>query len=86
MSQRVYLVSRRLDPVLGIASGLWAYYLYETRLQRPVGHTLPELLRWKWDKRKQLQVQSLSTDPAADLEGWAELNAELAKQSRGAKV
>lgn len=41
-----------MDPILGAVSGLWAYYLYESRLQRPEGHSLPQLISRKWEQRK----------------------------------
>ncbi|WVO15358.1 hypothetical protein L204_103014 [Cryptococcus depauperatus] len=45
-----YLLSRTLDPVLGIFTGVFAYYLNETnpRTAPPQGHTLRELVSWKW--------------------------------------
>ncbi|PWN33871.1 uncharacterized protein FA14DRAFT_190984 [Meira miltonrushii] len=42
-----YLVGRALDPLLGIATGVFAYYIYETdprnASQRPAGRSLSEL-------------------------------------------
>ncbi|WVN87833.1 uncharacterized protein L203_103028 [Cryptococcus depauperatus CBS 7841] len=45
-----YLLSRTLDPVLAIFTGVFAYYLNETnpRTAPPPGHTLRELVSWKW--------------------------------------
>ncbi|KAI5475747.1 Nce101 protein [Pseudohyphozyma bogoriensis] len=63
---RVYLVSKRLDPVLGIASGIWAYYLYESRVGRPQGHSLNELVGAKWttwrQARANARVQTVGRD------------------------
>lgn len=74
---RVYLVSKSLDPVLGVVSGLWAYQLYESRLERPAGHTLPELLKRKWDIRQAGKKVAAAT--GKEEEGWNELQAELDK-------
>ncbi|EIW65825.1 hypothetical protein TREMEDRAFT_35791 [Tremella mesenterica DSM 1558] len=47
---KIYLLSRTLDPILGIFTGLLAYHLHESnpRSAPPPGHTLRELVRWKW--------------------------------------
>ncbi|KAF9013887.1 hypothetical protein BDQ17DRAFT_1341679 [Cyathus striatus] len=46
------LLTRYLDPVLGLFSGVFAYYLYEThpRNTLPQHERLLPLLRWKWRK------------------------------------
>ncbi|EIW85126.1 hypothetical protein CONPUDRAFT_48251 [Coniophora puteana RWD-64-598 SS2] len=43
---------RTLDPILGIFTGCFAYYLYETnpRTERPPEQRLVELVRWKMQK------------------------------------
>src|SRR5690242_4607973 len=48
---RVYLLSRTLDPFLGIFTGLLAYHLSESNPRTNVqpGHTLRELINWKWN-------------------------------------
>ncbi|KAK4056873.1 hypothetical protein OIO90_002123 [Microbotryomycetes sp. JL221] len=80
---RVYLVSRRVDPFLGIFTGVWAYALYEHRLGRPKGHSLLELLQWKWDQRTWLRrkpVQEQDALTAADDREWAELAQEIQRE------
>ncbi|KAJ8078903.1 hypothetical protein PM082_013187 [Marasmius tenuissimus] len=49
------LLSRALDPFLGVFSGVLAYYLYEThpRTALPHDQTLRELIKWKWFQNKQ---------------------------------
>lgn len=44
------VAGRRVDVVLGVLTGLFTYYLHEThpRTARPSGHTLPDLVRWKY--------------------------------------
>ncbi|KAH7913729.1 hypothetical protein BJ138DRAFT_1145397 [Hygrophoropsis aurantiaca] len=46
------LLSRGLDPFLGVFTGCFAYYLYETnpRTALPPDQRLAPLLQWKWDK------------------------------------
>ena len=48
---RVYLLSRAFDPLLAIFTGTLAYYLHEKnpRSAPPPGHTLSELVGWRWD-------------------------------------
>ncbi|KAK4047738.1 hypothetical protein OIV83_005246 [Microbotryomycetes sp. JL201] len=74
---RVYLVSKRIDPLLGIFTGIWAYALYERRLQRPAGHSLVELIQWKWSGRTWFRRKPVANSTAAEDEEWA---AELAKE------
>ncbi|KAF5373875.1 hypothetical protein D9758_000630 [Tetrapyrgos nigripes] len=49
------LLSRTLDPILGVFTGFLAYYMYETHPRNaiPPGETLLELTRWKLEKRQQ---------------------------------
>ncbi|KAI0322195.1 hypothetical protein OF83DRAFT_1094917 [Amylostereum chailletii] len=51
---RPVLLSRVLDPILGLFTGCLAYYLYENnpRTAIPPDQKLRELLQWKMDKRK----------------------------------
>ncbi|KAH7327604.1 hypothetical protein B0J17DRAFT_680329 [Rhizoctonia solani] len=44
-----YLISKYLDPFLGIATGLLAYHLHETnpRTAPPEGEDLRSLIQWK---------------------------------------
>ncbi|GAA6018978.1 hypothetical protein JCM8202_000623 [Rhodotorula sphaerocarpa] len=68
----VYLVSRWGDVLLGLTTGVWAYYLYERRLHRPDGERLADLVRWKFDQRARLAQAA-----QADSEGWEEIEREL---------
>ncbi|KAF9464771.1 hypothetical protein BDZ94DRAFT_1216083 [Collybia nuda] len=44
------LLSRTLDPALGVFTGVFAFYLYEThpRTALPSEERLETLIRWKW--------------------------------------
>jgi len=57
----MHLLSRTLDPVLGVFTGVLAYYLHEShpRTAPPEGSRLVDLLRWKFDPNK-------GTNPARD--------------------
>jgi hypothetical protein len=72
------LSCRVLDPVLGVFTGVFAYYLYETnpRTAFPPGEKLPDLLRWKWSKWRQERDQKLR---AAEVVQWKEITAEKAE-------
>lgn len=81
MSQRIYLVSKRLDPLLGVVSGIWGYYLFEQRAQRAPGTTLSELVTRKCNiiknERELSRVGSGGVAAAAEDEGWKEIEKEL---------
>ncbi|KAG8907683.1 hypothetical protein FRB99_002761 [Tulasnella sp. 403] len=49
-----YLLTRRLDPLLAVFTGVFAFYLSETnpRTAPPPGETLGELAKWKYDRWK----------------------------------
>ncbi|EPQ58030.1 hypothetical protein GLOTRDRAFT_36480 [Gloeophyllum trabeum ATCC 11539] len=55
------LLSRALDPLLGVFTGLTAYYLYEThpRTAPPPGERLQELAKWKWSRWQQEREERL---------------------------
>lgn len=87
---KVYLLSRTLDPILGVFTGLFAYHLSETnpRSNIPPGHTLRELIPWQWNvwregrRAKDTLVESAGTAavggvvPEVDSE-WERLRKEL---------
>ncbi|WBW74462.1 non-classical export protein Nce101 [Schizosaccharomyces osmophilus] len=50
MSQ-AYLISKRLDPLFGMAIGIYGYYLYEKEHPRPQGKKLQELVMKRWNNR-----------------------------------
>ncbi|KAG5727953.1 hypothetical protein E4T56_gene19350 [Termitomyces sp. T112] len=55
------LLSRTLDPFLGIFTGFFAYYLHETH---PRTALLPEerlfaLLQWKWAQQQESRMKNL---------------------------
>ncbi|GBE82164.1 hypothetical protein SCP_0405440 [Sparassis crispa] len=58
------LLSRTLDPFLGVFTGVFAYYLHETnpRSAVPRDDRLVELMKWKWSKRKREREMHLAND------------------------
>ncbi|KAF8574016.1 hypothetical protein K439DRAFT_1642502 [Ramaria rubella] len=65
------LLSRALDPILGIFTGVLAFYLSQTnpRTAPPHEQTLGELLRWKRDKWRRQEAEKTATADAAP-QGW----------------
>ncbi|OCF32404.1 hypothetical protein I317_05603 [Kwoniella heveanensis CBS 569] len=57
MPPKTYLLSRTLDPLLGIFTGILAFHLNETnpRSAPAEGHTLRELVSWKWSESRRLR-------------------------------
>lgn len=68
---------RGLDPLLGVFTGVLAYYLYETnpRTAPPPDQRLLPLVQWKLDQRKKAKAASL-----AQLEAQEELDLETLLQ------
>ncbi|WVQ90173.1 hypothetical protein IAS59_003950 [Cryptococcus gattii] len=79
---KAYLLSRTLDPLLAVFTGLFAFYLNQNnpRTAPPPGHTLQELLRWKWAESKKIRE---ARDKEAS-EEWEKVAREL--QARMATV
>ncbi|KAG1782598.1 hypothetical protein EV702DRAFT_391435 [Suillus placidus] len=69
------LLSRGLDPVLGIFTGCFAYYLHETnpRTAAPPDKQLAALVQWKWAKWKREREEKLNA-----LEREAEASSRVA--------
>lgn len=70
---RSYLLSRTLDPLLGVFTGFLAYYLHETnpRTAPPPGHTLKDLVHWQWSdnaRRREEAAAASAVAEQADLE------------------
>ncbi|GMK57112.1 hypothetical protein CspeluHIS016_0309520 [Cutaneotrichosporon spelunceum] len=65
---RTYLLSRTLDPLLGVFTGFLAYYLHETnpRTAPPPGHTLKDLVSWQMDQNKQRAEKESAASAASD--------------------
>ncbi|BEJ15141.1 hypothetical protein CspHIS471_0409080 [Cutaneotrichosporon sp. HIS471] len=65
---RNYLLSRTLDPLLGVFTGFLAYYLHETnpRTAPPPGHTLKDLVSWQVAENKQRAEVASAANAAAD--------------------
>ncbi|SCV74354.1 BQ2448_6786 [Microbotryum intermedium] len=74
----MYLVSKTIDPFLGIFSGVWAYYVYESRLERPSEHSLLSLLRWKAGEIKE-RWNTAAVAGDVDEQGWKKLDEEVQK-------
>ncbi|OCH92236.1 hypothetical protein OBBRIDRAFT_791470 [Obba rivulosa] len=57
------LLSRGLDPLLGVFTGVLAYYLYEShpRNEVPPDERLTALIKWKYTKWRNEREQRLTT-------------------------
>ncbi|GAA6007854.1 hypothetical protein JCM10207_004900 [Rhodosporidiobolus poonsookiae] len=78
---RVYLISKFGDVLLGLATGVMAYGLYERRQFRAEEDKLASLVQWKWAQRAQDKAVQAVED-----EGMRELERELAvKQEQAAR-
>ncbi|GAA5825610.1 hypothetical protein JCM11251_000308 [Rhodosporidiobolus azoricus] len=79
---RVYLVSKWGDVLVGIATGVLAYTLYERKAGRTAedGNRLQDLVRWKMDQRERVEAVK-----AVEQEGWDEITKELQVQQEAAK-
>ncbi|THH26465.1 hypothetical protein EUX98_g7718 [Antrodiella citrinella] len=73
------LLSKTLDPVLGVFTGVFAYYLYENnpRTAPPQEDRLVELLRWKWAKRGRDEGSRSAQDETVD---WQAIVQEASKK------
>jgi hypothetical protein len=60
------LLTRTLDPLLGVMTGVLAFYLYETnpRTAPPPDQRLSELTRWKWAKWQRERMEKLQAADA----------------------
>ncbi|RSH85936.1 uncharacterized protein EHS24_004121 [Apiotrichum porosum] len=69
-----YLISRTVDPLLGVFTGFLAYYLHETnpRTAPGPGHTLRDLIVWKYNSA---QVEREAVAAAAAVAEQDELEA-----------
>lgn len=76
---RPVLLSRTLDPVLGIFTGFLAYYLHETnpRTAPPPGHTLKDLVAWQWGVSAAQRDQRAAATEAADAAEFDAVRREL---------
>ncbi|CCM04606.1 uncharacterized protein FIBRA_06788 [Fibroporia radiculosa] len=56
------LLSRTLDPILGVFTGVFAYYLYEINPRSGIaqGDRLSELTAWRWAKWRNERRNKLS--------------------------
>ncbi|OCF56078.1 hypothetical protein L486_06019 [Kwoniella mangroviensis CBS 10435] len=72
---KTYLLSRTLDPILGVFTGLLAFHLNETnpRSAPSPGHTLRELVAWKWTQGKEMRQQRDKEDEG----DWERVTREL---------
>ncbi|CUA69206.1 hypothetical protein RSOLAG22IIIB_08332 [Rhizoctonia solani] len=59
---RTYLISKYLDPFLGIATGFLAYHLHETnpRTAPPEGEDLRSLIRWKQSMARRNELTEMA--------------------------
>ncbi|KAI0068875.1 hypothetical protein BV25DRAFT_1792211 [Artomyces pyxidatus] len=71
------LLSRSLDPVLGLFTGVLAYYLSETnpRTALPPEERLDSLIRWKMEKTRRLRAEQ-ALEKEADTVDWKQVVGE----------
>ncbi|KAI9466309.1 hypothetical protein BJY52DRAFT_347637 [Lactarius psammicola] len=71
------LLSRAVDPVLGIFTGALAYYLYETnpRTAPPPEQKLDSLVRWRIEKYRSTRAERDSVGTSSDVD-WSKLLAQ----------
>ncbi|KAI0362108.1 hypothetical protein OH77DRAFT_1441333 [Trametes cingulata] len=78
------LLSRTLDPILGVFTGCLAYYLYEShpRTAMPEELKLKSLLQWKYAKWQKEREQKLlgSGDDTID---WQAIAASAEEEANG---
>lgn len=76
---KVYLLSRTLDPLLAVFTGLLAYHLHETnpRSAPPAGHTLRELVGWQWGAMRERRLARERGDEGVGAEEWERVRKEL---------
>ena len=76
---RIYLLSRTLDPLLGIFTGLLAYRLHEInpRSAPPPGHTLSELMTWQWAEMRQGREMREAQEEGRVGEEWERMTREF---------
>ncbi|PIL24004.1 hypothetical protein GSI_13755 [Ganoderma sinense ZZ0214-1] len=75
------LLSRTLDPVLGVFTGVFAYYLYETHPRTALSEELrlTSLLWWKrekWQRERERKLQA--TEEVVD---WQAITASVEAES-----
>ncbi|KAG8980073.1 hypothetical protein FRB93_009679 [Tulasnella sp. JGI-2019a] len=87
MSRPAHLISKRLDPVLAVFTGILTFQLHETnpRTAPPSGETLPELLKWKYDRWQLARHGNAATVDDVDLEGILKSAVETDAQAQGQK-
>ncbi|KAI0726632.1 hypothetical protein C8Q72DRAFT_801445 [Fomitopsis betulina] len=76
------LLSRALDPLLGVFTGVFAYYLWEANPRTAMSQEqrLTALVQWKRDKWRQEREQKLT---AADLDvDMSAIRAAVEKESQ----
>ncbi|KAI1795872.1 hypothetical protein LXA43DRAFT_1090504 [Ganoderma leucocontextum] len=75
------LLSRTLDPILGVFTGMFAYYLYEQhpRTALPEELRLMSLLRWKREKWQQERERKLQA--TEELVDWQAIAASVEVES-----
>jgi len=74
------LLSRTLDPLLGIFTGVFAYYLYETnpRTAPSPEQKLDALVRWKIEKYQANRTQRDSVGAGSDADqDWSKVLAQV---------
>ncbi len=81
---RIYLLSRTIDPLLGIFTGLLAYHLHETNPRSALasGHTLQELVRWQWAEMRRSRSMRDAVEADGVEEEWERMRREFEGEKR----
>ncbi|GAA5993247.1 hypothetical protein JCM5350_007296 [Sporobolomyces pararoseus] len=74
---RIYLISKWGDVALGLSTGVFAYYLYEKKLNRSRQDSLLGLLEWKSQQRDKIKKASMIEVEGNNAKEWEELTKEL---------
>lgn len=84
---KVYLLSRGLDPVLGVFTGVLAFILSENnpRSAPPPGHTLKALTQWRWAEYKQAKISRQLEEERKSEADLERMKAELDAATREAQ-
>ena len=85
---KTYLLSRALDPILGIFTGILAYQLHENnpRSAPAPGHTLRELVGWRWSEQTRARQAKEGAEDLGQAEWEAMAKALQDQSTSGAKV
>jgi len=74
-------LNRTGDIFLGLGTGLFAYYLYEKKLNRSSKESLLGMLKWKIDQREKRRWKQGGKEGKEEI-GWEELSKEIGNEEQ----